>query len=105
MASDKGTRVKKLKSQLTKELRAAHIIVEGQNPGKEIEINKPHMTIGRENGSAEIVIQDAEISRRHAAITVKNEHFYLEDLGSTNGTQVNGQDISEVQLGHGDTIA
>jgi predicted component of type VI protein secretion system len=51
------------------------------------------LTIGRDSTN-EIVINDAEVSRRHARLTFQGGKYVLEDLGSTNGTFVNGQRLS-----------
>ena len=47
---------------------------------------------------------EAKVSRRHARITLSNGQYFLEDLGSTNGTMVNGQRVSAVALNPGDMI-
>jgi predicted component of type VI protein secretion system len=49
--------------------------------------------IGRDSAN-EIVINDAEVSRRHARLTFQGGKYVLEDLGSTNGTFVNGQRLA-----------
>lgn len=51
--------------------------------------------------------QVEQISRRHAVVTLRDEHFYIEDLGSKNGTEVNGQALGEHsrQIFDGDTLA
>jgi len=49
--------------------------------------------IGRDSTN-EVVINDAEISRRHARLTFQGGKYVLEDLGSTNGTFVNGQRLA-----------
>lgn len=60
--------------------------------------------IGR-SPACEIVIDDKRISRTHAKVRVDGHRVVLEDLGSTNGTWVNGLRIAEpVTLGHGDEI-
>ena len=51
------------------------------------------MTIGRDSTN-EITINDAEVSRRHARLTFQGGKYVLEDLGSTNGTFVNGQRLA-----------
>lgn len=56
-------------------------------------IDKPQMTIGR--SGADINIDDTEASRQHAMIEVREASFRLIDLGSTNGTLVDGQKITE----------
>jgi pSer/pThr/pTyr-binding forkhead associated (FHA) protein len=60
-------------------------------------------TIGRSPENS-IQLQDTSVSGRHAQIVVVAENCYLKDLGSTNGTVVNGQAVSEVQLRSGDRI-
>jgi hypothetical protein len=46
-------------------------------------------TIGRIDGN-DMIMPDFAISKKHAVITIDNSKFYLKDLGSTNGTMVNG---------------
>lgn len=48
------------------------------------------VTIGR-NDDCEVVLPDRQVSRYHARITWKKDHYEIEDLGSKNGTHVNGQ--------------
>jgi pSer/pThr/pTyr-binding forkhead associated (FHA) protein len=60
-------------------------------------------TIGRAPENS-IRLDDISVSGRHAEILVVEENCYLKDVGSTNGTVVNGQPISDVQLRAGDRI-
>ncbi|MDD5175493.1 MAG: FHA domain-containing protein [Sterolibacterium sp.] len=70
---------------------------------KEISLTKERTTIGRKPQN-DIQIDNLAISGEHAAIvTILNDAF-LEDLGSTNGTQVNGQPIKKHFLQNGDVI-
>jgi len=69
------------------------IMRSGPTPGAAFTLEGDQMTIGRDS-SNEIVINDAEISRRHARLTFQGGKYVLEDLGSTNGTFVNGQRLA-----------
>jgi pSer/pThr/pTyr-binding forkhead associated (FHA) protein len=60
-------------------------------------------TIGRAPENS-IRLEDTSVSGRHAEIAVVAENCYLKDLGSTNGTLVNGQAVIETQLRAGDRI-
>ena len=65
----------------------------GPTPGAAFILEGDQMTIGRDSTN-EITINDAEISRRHARLTFQGGKYVLEDLGSTNGTFVNGQRLA-----------
>ena len=60
-------------------------------------------TIGRSSENS-IQLDDNSVSGRHAELIVVSESCYLKDLGSTNGTLVNGQAVTGVQLRAGDRI-
>lgn len=64
-----------------------------------------NMVIGRHQ-QADIVLQAAHVSRRHAALLLKEEDgsLWIQDLGSSNGTFVNDQQVTEQQLHHQDEI-
>lgn len=65
----------------------------GPTPGKVFPLEKDEMFIGREANN-DIVINDPEVSRKHARLYVQGGNMILEDLGSTNGTSVNGQRLT-----------
>lgn len=50
--------------------------------------------IGREEG-CDVQVEVALVSRRHAQLTVNYDHALIEDLGSSNGTRVNGKPVTE----------
>jgi hypothetical protein len=66
------------------------VLQKGPNPGKIFELVQDELTIGRDI-SNRIVINDPEVSRRHARMTSQAGGYVIEDLGSTNGTFVDGQ--------------
>ncbi len=70
---------------------------------QEMTLSKERITIGRRPNN-DIVIDNLAISGQHAAITTIQNDSFLEDLGSTNGTQVNGQPIKRHFLQNGDII-
>ncbi|MHB8277103.1 MAG: FHA domain-containing serine/threonine-protein kinase [Candidatus Humimicrobiaceae bacterium] len=51
-----------------------------------------------------IILKDSHVSRKHSKITVLNGNYIIEDLGSVNGTYVNGEKISMHYLNNGDKI-
>ncbi len=69
------------------------IMRSGPTPGAAFALEGDQMTIGRDSTN-EIVINDAEVSRRHSRLTFQGGKYVLEDLGSTNGTFVNGQRLA-----------
>ena len=69
------------------------VLNSGPTPGKEFPLDKAEAFIGRDIGN-DIVINDPEVSRRHARIYLQGNMYIIEDLGSTNGTTVNGQKMT-----------
>jgi pSer/pThr/pTyr-binding forkhead associated (FHA) protein len=65
----------------------------GPTPGATFTLEGDQLNIGRDSTN-EITINDAEISRHHARLTFQGGKYVLEDLGSTNGTFVNGQRLA-----------
>jgi pSer/pThr/pTyr-binding forkhead associated (FHA) protein len=70
-------------------------VVRGFFEGLRLPIDRDWVVIGR-GRSADLVIAEPTISRAHAAIGFDGEHFFIEDLGSTNGTSVNGKRAGQV---------
>jgi hypothetical protein len=68
-----------------------------------IEVDGTALNIGRapDNG---LVIGDARVSRRHGRLQARHGALVYADLGSTNGTRVNGIRVDEIVLGAGDRI-
>jgi len=70
---------------------------------KNFPLNKSKITIGR-NAANDIVIPEQTVSGNHAMITIENGSFFLTDVGSTNGSFVNGNRINKTILKSGDLI-
>jgi predicted Zn finger-like uncharacterized protein len=73
--------------------RISLAIIAGPDAGSVYRVEKPRVTIGR--SSADLTLNDTEASRLHAAIEVRDLVILLRDLGSTNGTLVDGQKIAD----------
>lgn len=73
--------------------RLSLAIIDGPDAGSVHRMEKPRVTIGR--SGADIVINDTEASRQHAAVEIRDLAYSVVDLGSTNGTLVNGEKITE----------
>ncbi len=65
--------------------------------GKRYPIVKAHTVIGR-GSDADITVDDTGISRKHVQITWDGSHAQVQDLGSTNGSQLNGERVSKALL-------
>ncbi|MBZ5537161.1 MAG: FHA domain-containing protein [Acidobacteriia bacterium] len=68
-----------------------------------VELLSPSTVLGREPG-CDIQLLDLKLSRRHARLEVSPQGVKLSDLGSRNGTFLNGRQITEAWLNHGDTF-
>lgn len=84
-------------------LKANFVVLAGQDIGKNFPIQKSEFSIGR-GESCDICINDEDVSRNHARVTVLASAIVLEDLGSTNGTLVNGEKIQRHILNDGDRV-
>jgi pSer/pThr/pTyr-binding forkhead associated (FHA) protein len=79
-------------------------VIDGNAAGKEIGVEEEFL-IGRTAPGEGKLEDDAEISRQHARVTRAGEGYVLEDLGSMNGTFVNGEKLAEPhQLADGDQL-
>ncbi len=70
---------------------------------QEIDLEGKPVTVGRK-GDNQIVIDNLAVSSHHCRITFEDGHYYIQDLGSTNGTYVNSQRIEKEILRPGDMV-
>jgi len=66
------------------------VVRQGPMPGQIFELDKSEISIGRDVTN-DIVINDSEVSRKHARFTLEGDRYKIEDLNSTNGTYIDGQ--------------
>jgi signal transduction histidine kinase len=82
---------------------ASLFVIQGADQGKRFELNARTIGLGRDTSNT-IRVLDHEVSRRHAEIRRVDDSFRLVDLGSSNGTYLNGKAVDQVPLRSGDQI-
>jgi hypothetical protein len=99
------------------DLRCAAALVEGEDDGgghasvvvredggeRTVPLSSDTVTIGR-LADCDVVLKDKGASRKHAQLKRRDGTWTLTDLGSTNGTRLNGQTVQTRELSDGDTI-
>jgi Inner membrane component of T3SS, cytoplasmic domain len=75
-------------------------VTEGPSEGLEYTLTRPLVTIGRSGGTADIQVNDSQVSRLHCSIEVKRDTILLNDLRSTNGTYVAEKRVRAAHLKH-----
>ena len=80
------------------------IALQLQTADREFALEDGETILGRSAG-ATVFIDDVSVSRRHARITIAGSSVVVQDLGSKNGTALNGQSLSgPVHVNDGDTV-
>ena len=82
---------------------ASLIVVAGGPEGEEHPVDRPRLVLGRGPG-VDVSFDDPEMSQQHAAVEFAAGRFHVTDLGSTNGTRVNGAAVESCEVTHGDRI-
>ena len=86
---------------LPQDVKLSLAVIAGPEAGLMFLVEKPRTVIGREG--VDLVLDDPEISRQHAAIEVCGERVRVVDLGSANGIQVGDESVAEASLeNHGE---
>jgi pSer/pThr/pTyr-binding forkhead associated (FHA) protein len=70
------------------------LVVEGRSQGERADLSQAPIVIGR-GGDAAIVLDDDYVSTRHARIAASGDQWFVEDLGSTNGTYIGSVRINQ----------
>jgi pSer/pThr/pTyr-binding forkhead associated (FHA) protein len=84
-------------------LQAELKVIAGKDAGKKFPITKAETIYGR-GSDADVKIDDDKMSRRHATIIFRNVEFRIKDLESSNGTLLNGSEVTEYAVRNGDKI-
>jgi pSer/pThr/pTyr-binding forkhead associated (FHA) protein/tetratricopeptide (TPR) repeat protein len=79
------------------------VIIGGNNRGKEFELKRGDNSLGRGIDN-DVVLADIAVSRKHTLICFENGRFVMRDLGSGNGTLVNGERLDAHTLEDGDQL-
>src|SRR5262245_24416354 len=75
--------------------RAAHFVVSVDSPERPVRVDPDApVVIGRSAGSG-LQLEDRSVSGRHCLLTLRDQKLWVEDLGSTNGSLVDGRRIKE----------
>lgn len=82
---------------------ATLVVERGSAAGTEYPLQQPKVVLGRGQG-ADLRFEDTEMSAEHAVVEFTGEGFRVCDLGSTNGTRVNGEAVNACDLETGDRL-
>ena len=78
-------------------------VIQGRDQGTRFRLDGARVTLGRGTTNA-VQLHDTEVSREHAEFKRVGEGFFIRDLGSSNGTFVNGKAVKEQELASGDQL-
>jgi pSer/pThr/pTyr-binding forkhead associated (FHA) protein len=72
--------------------------------GEQFPVGRERFIIGRGKQSSDLTIQDPNVSRQHAMVEYVGGHYYIVDMGSTNGVEYDGQRVQRRAINDGDTF-
>jgi hypothetical protein len=79
------------------------VVRDGPSAGASLALSGARISVGR-LAPSDLALEDPTVSREHAAFVRRGEQWWVVDLGSTNGTRVNGRRTGERQVGAGDVV-
>lgn len=75
-------------------MAAVGLLIDREHPNRRLDVVQPVVSVGRSKEN-DVVVDHGTVSRQHAMIKLEEGQFRLYDLGSTNGTFVDGEAIHE----------
>ena len=78
-------------------------VIQGRDQGSRFQLEESVHTVGRTQNNS-VRLHDTEVSREHAELVRRGDSYVLRDLGSSNGTYVNGRPATEHELASGDQL-
>lgn len=100
---ESGALLKALAADAGRKTAAYLEIIKGNEEGRIFRLNQDGTVVGR-NYDCDIVVPDVEISRRHFKLFLANSRWFVQDLGSMNGTYVNKLRVDQYLVNYGDRI-
>lgn len=98
------TKISNIPDRISADAESCLVQIHGPTLGKKYVLDDEEFTIGRDVKNS-IVVDLDNVSRRHAKITTRQGRTYVEDLGSTNGTYLNDEEVlEETPLRSGDLV-
>jgi pSer/pThr/pTyr-binding forkhead associated (FHA) protein len=88
------------------QVRAPRVVVDVRSPGRageRLQLQGGTVRIGRAEDN-DLVLDDDRVSRHHGQLAARQGRLVYSDLGSTNGSFVNGARVTEIALGPGDVL-
>ena len=79
------------------------VVAKGPSSGARYTVTRDETWLGRDPDS-DIFLDDVTVSRKHAKIRLSGERVFVADVGSLNGTYLNGERVDEAELRHGDEM-
>jgi hypothetical protein len=103
MPSGKVAAVGTLQPELPSLKKQQYVFVAIDNPRQRIQLTKESTLVGR-NPACDIALDHGSISRQHCLMQITDRGLHIKDLGTTNGTKINGVNITESYINPGDQL-